>query len=107
MVSAFRRRSLSKTQAGFAITELIVSAAIFSSISLGLLMGFTSLERNYVATSDFSLNHADEMRIPDYMAMDLRRAIAVQPAENDTTILIRARYPQTGTPHTPAPQGPA
>ena len=102
MMSAFRRRSLSKTQAGFAITELIVSAAIFSSISLGLLMGFTSLERNYVATSDFSLNHADEMRISDYMAMDLRRAIAVQPAENDTTILIPAYYDQTGTPQTPA-----
>jgi type II secretory pathway component PulJ len=105
MVSAFRRRSLSKTQAGYAITELIVSTAIFSSISLGLLMGFTSLERNYVATSDFSLNHADEMRISDYMAMDLRRAIAVQAARNDTTIFIPAYYDQTGTPQTPALDG--
>ena len=105
MVSAFRRRSLSKTQAGYTVTELIVSTAIFSSISLGLLMGFTSLERNYVATSDFSLNHADEMRISDYMAMDLRRAIAVQPAENDTTIFIPAYYDQTGTPQTPALDG--
>src|SRR5438874_3746781 len=105
MVSAFRRRSLSKTQAGFAITELIVSAAIFSSISLGLLMGFTSLERNYVATSDFTLNHADEMRISDYMAMDLRRAIAVQSAENDTTIFIPTYYDQTGSPQTPTLDG--
>ncbi len=105
MVSAFRRRSLSKTQAGYAITELVVSTAIFSSISLGLLMGFTSLERNYVATSDFSLNHADEMRISDYMAMDLRRAIAVQPAKNDTTIFIAAYYDQTGTPQTPTLDG--
>jgi type II secretory pathway component PulJ len=105
MVSAFRRRSLSKTQAGYAVTELIVSTAIFSSISLGLLMGFTSLERNYVATSDFSLNHADEMRISDYMAMDLRRAIAVQAARNDTTIFIPAYYDQTGTPQTPALDG--
>jgi type II secretory pathway component PulJ len=105
MVTPFRGRSLPKTQGGFAISELIVSTSIFCSISLGLLMGFTSLERNYVATSDFSLNHADEMRISDYMAMDLRRAIAVQSASNDTTIYIPAYYDQTGNPQTPTLDG--
>src|SRR5207245_10444394 len=98
MVSAFRCRSLSKTQAGYTVTELIVSTAIFSSISLGLLMGFTSLERNSVATSDFSLNHADEMRISDYMVMDLPRAIAVHTAGNDTKIFMPASDGQTGSP---------
>jgi type II secretory pathway component PulJ len=105
MVTAFRRRFLSKTQVGYAISELIVSTAIFSSVSLGLLMGFTSLERNYAATTDFTQNHADEMRISDYMAMDLRRAIAVQAATNDTTIFIPAYYDQTGAPQTPSLDG--
>ena len=105
MVTAFCARSLPKTQGGYAISELIVSTSIFCSISMGLLMGFTSLERNYAATSDFSLNHADEMRISDYMAMDLRRAIAIQAARNDTTIFIPAYYDQTGTPRTPALDG--
>ena len=105
MVTTFRRRSLPETEGGYAISELIVSTSIFCSISLGLLMGFTSLERNYAATSDFTLNHADEMRISDYMAMDLRRAIAVQAAVNDTTIFIPAYYDQTGTPRVPALDG--
>ncbi|MEY2555112.1 MAG: hypothetical protein QOJ36_763 [Verrucomicrobiota bacterium] len=105
MVTAFHRRSLPRTQVGFAISELIVSTSIFCSISLGLLMGFTSLERNYVATSDFSLNHADEMRISDYMALDLRRAVSVQAAQNDTTIYIPAYYDQTGNPQTPTLDG--
>jgi type II secretory pathway component PulJ len=105
MVNPFRHRSLPKTHGGFAISELIVSTSIFCSISLGLLMGFTSLERNYVATSDFSLNHADEMRISDYMALDLRRAVSVQAAKNDTTIYIPAYYDQTGNPQTPALDG--
>ncbi len=87
------------------IPELIVSTSIFCSISLGLLMGFTSLERNYEATSDFSLNHADEMRISDYMALDLRRAISVQAARNDTTIYIPAYYDQSGNPQTPTLDG--
>jgi type II secretory pathway component PulJ len=106
MVSGFGGRGFSPNiQGGYVISELIVSASIFCSISLGLLMGFTSLERNYAATSDFSLNHADEMRISDYMAMDLRRSIAVQAARNDTTIFIPAYYDQTGTPQTPALDG--
>jgi len=86
MVTGFCRQSLSKSQAGYAISELIVSTSIFCSISMGLLMGFTSLVRNYSATTDFTHNHADERRISDYMAMDLPRAIAVQAAENEPTI---------------------
>jgi type II secretory pathway component PulJ len=105
MVRAFRRRSLAKTRGGFAISELIVSTSIFCSISLGLLMGFTALERNYAASSDFSHNHADEMRISDYMALDLRRAISVQAARNDTTIFIPAYYDQNGVPQTPTLDG--
>src|SRR5439155_1103444 len=83
MVTGFGRSRSGAKKAGYVVSELIVSSSIFCSISLGLLMGFTSLERNYAATSDFSVNHADEMRISDYMAMDLRRAIAVQAAKND------------------------
>src|SRR5437867_3193777 len=90
---------------GYALAELIISSTIFFVISLGLLIGFTSLERNYAATSDFSLNHADEMRISDFMALDLRRATAVQAAENDTTIYIPAYYDQSGNPQTPSLDG--
>ena len=105
MVTNFLGRLSPKTQNGYVISELIVSTSIFCSISLGLLMGFTSLERNYAATTDFTQNHADEMRISDYMAMDLRRAIAVQAAQNDTTIFIPQYYDSTGTPQTPTLDG--
>lgn len=99
------RKTRFPASAGYAISELIVSCSIFCSISLGLLMGFTSLERNYAATSDFSQNHADEMRISDYMAMDLRRAISIQAARNDTTIYIPSYYDGTGNPQTPTLDG--
>ncbi|CAA9261966.1 MAG: hypothetical protein AVDCRST_MAG42-2789 [uncultured Chthoniobacterales bacterium] len=77
---------------GFALGELIISTAIFSSVSAGLILGFVSLRRNYEATSDFAMNHGDQMRISDYLALDFRRAIAVVPAQNDTTIYIPAYY---------------
>src|SRR5436309_9463106 len=105
MVTGFGRSRSGAKKGGYAVAELIVSTSIFCSISLGLLMGFTSLERNYAATSDFSIIHADEMRISDYMALDLRRAVSVQAATNDVTIYIPAYYDQTGAPQTPTLDG--
>jgi type II secretory pathway component PulJ len=87
---------------GFLLSEVMVSTLIFAAISMGLLMGFTALERNYSATTQYALNHADEMRISDYLALDLRRALSVQAARNDTTIFIPSYYDSSGNPRTPA-----
>lgn len=95
----------SQRERGFTISELMVSSAIFSSICLGLLMGFVALERNFAAATDFAINHADEMRISDYMALDLRRALAVDAAQNDTTIYIPSYYDAQGNPQTPTLDG--
>lgn len=88
-------------ESAFTLPEVMISTTIFSAICIGLLMGFTGLERNYAAATDFAVNHADEMRISDYMALDLRRALAVVPGENDTVIQIPAYYDDAGEPQTP------
>lgn len=90
---------------GFSLSELVVSCGVFSALSFGLLIGFTSLERNYVASTDFALNHSDQMRISDYLALDLRRAVSVQAAQNDTTIYIPNYYDSSGIPQTPSLDG--
>jgi hypothetical protein len=84
--------------AAFLISEVMISTIVFAAISGALLLGFTALERNYTATSTFALNHADEMRISDYLALDLRRALAIQAARNDTTISIPDYYDSAGNP---------
>lgn len=88
-------------RAGFALSETMISIGIFSAVSVGLLMGFTSLERNFTATADFATNHADQMRISDYLARDLRRALTVTATANDTTISIPPYYDVSGVPQTP------
>lgn len=90
-----------RSNAGFAIAEMLLSSVLFATISAALLMGFIALERSYSATTDFATNHADEMRISDYMALDLRRALAVNAARNDTTIYIPCYYDQNGAPQSP------
>ena len=89
---AFGRTRKQQSIRGFALGEMIISTAIFSSVSAGLILGFVSLKRNYEATADFAVNHGDQMRISDYLALDFRRAISVQAAQNDTTIYIPAYY---------------
>ncbi len=92
-------------QGAFTLTEVMISAVVFSTISLGLMMGFVSLERNFAATTDFATNHADAIRISDYLALDLRRALAVQAAQNDTTIAIPSYYDANGAPRMPTLDG--
>lgn len=92
--------------AGFTLTELMVTLTIFSGVGLSLLMGFVSLERNYSATTDFALSHGDEMRVSDYMALDFRRALAIDPLlPNDASIYIPAYYDANNAPVTPTLNG--
>lgn len=82
--------------AGFALAELLISCAVFAAVSMGLYMAFTSLKRSYAATTDFAINHADQMRISDYLALDFRRAVAVTVSTNDTTVTIPNYYDASG-----------
>jgi type II secretory pathway component PulJ len=98
-------RSSARCNTGFALSEVMFSTIIFAAVSLGLILGFISLERNYAATTDFATNHADEMRISDYLALDLRRAVSLTASHNDTTIWIPKYYGVDGQPQTPALDG--
>lgn len=91
----------------FALGELVISTAIFSSVSAALILGFVSLKRNYAATTDFAINHADQMRISDHLALDLRRAVKLEAVKNDTAIFIPCYYDSTvaRSPQTPMLDG--
>ncbi len=87
------------------LAEMMISVVIFTTICMGLLMGMVSLERNFVATTDFATNHADAIRISDYLALDLRRALTVQAAQNNTTITVPSYYDANGAPQMPTLDG--
>src|SRR3954470_22702402 len=95
-------RSRRSSCAGFNLAELMISTTIFSMVSGALLMSFTALKKNYVATTDFATNHADQMRIADYLALDFRRAVKIdppvtnaQPVTNDVSVYVPSYYDST------------
>lgn len=100
------RSPMSLAEGGFTLVELMIATVIYTAVTAGLMTGFTALLRNYEATRDFAVHHADEMRISDYLALDFRRASAVPSAAmNDTTIRIPSYYDVSGIPQTPSLDG--
>jgi type II secretory pathway component PulJ len=100
------RPGLARHTAAFTLAEVMISVAIFSTAGLALLLGFVALERSYSATTDFALSHGDEMRLSDYLALDFRRALAVDPLQpNDASIYIPAYYDNNNLPVTPSLDG--
>ena len=103
MVASFTCRwRQDRSSGGFTLAEMMMATTIVSVVSAALLMGFVSLKRNYAATTDFAINHADQMRISDYMAMDFRRAVKVDPPNrNDVSIYIPTYYDESTPARTP------
>jgi type II secretory pathway component PulJ len=98
-------RSSARRAGGFLLLDTMIAMSIFTAISMALIMGFVSLERNFAATTDFATNHTDALRISDYLALDLRRALSIQTAQNETTVTIPAYYDANGLPQTPQLDG--
>ncbi len=93
MVVPSGKRSRRFSRAGYSLSEVMMATAITAIISASLLLAFVSLKRNYAATTDFAVNHADQMRLSDYMAQDFRRAIKLDPpATNDVTLYLPVYY---------------
>jgi prepilin-type N-terminal cleavage/methylation domain-containing protein len=90
---------------GFTLAEIMVSMAAFSMVSAALLLASTSLRRNASAVSDYSSDHADQMRLSDYIAMDLRRSISVGTLStpNNVSMVIPEYMPTPAPGPTPQP----
>lgn len=83
----------------------MVAAGVIGMIAGGVGMAFVAMQRNLSATRDYATNHADEMRISDYLALDLRRALSVaisgSGGTTKVTLTIPNYYDSNGNPRMP------
>src|SRR5438477_9668949 len=94
-----------RCEGGFTLAEVMIAAGVFGAVSLALLMAFTSMQRSFAAVSRYSIDHAAQMRLSDYIALDLRRSLSVGALGNQNSIsMVIAQYLPTPAPSpTPAP----
>ena len=91
----------------FTVTEMAVAGGIAAAILAGLSLASVALQRSFVAIEDYAKGQNDQMRISDYLALDLRRAFSVSITGSSAqppvkvTLTIPNFYASANTPNDP------
>ncbi len=67
----------------FTLLEAMIAMTMSAIVLVATLTGVVALQKSYASTEEYATGMADQMRLLDYLALDLRRAIAV-PANGKT-----------------------
>ena len=59
---------------GFTLVEVMLGAGLTAVLLVAALSGVVALQKSYSATESYGTGLADQMRLLDYLAQDLRRA---------------------------------
>ena len=91
----------------FTVAEMAVAGGIATAILAGLSFASVALQRSFVAIEDYAKGQNDQMRISDYLALDLRRAFSVtitgSPTQPPVTVKLTIPnfYASANTPNDP------
>lgn len=99
-LSRARRRALTQV-------EVMVSAAVLSLLCAAVVVGALVIQRSFRATGNYVMKEAAQMRLLDYMALDLRRALTVNTDDGSESIELTVPdfYQPDGTRRQPHIQG--
>ncbi len=94
--------SLKKSRrAAYTLVEVCMAGAATSLVLAALVAGSMALQRTFAATLDYANGQDDQMRISDYLAVDMRRSVGVTTSSNGVTITLPNFYQSDGTPYPP------
>ena len=91
--------------AGLTLLELLFATSITGVMVGGLLVGAVLIQRSFAASRHYLDAQAAQVRLIDYMSLDLRRALTVSTSENQLSLTIPDFYSSDGEPRTPMIQG--
>jgi prepilin-type N-terminal cleavage/methylation domain-containing protein len=101
MISPLLRRV---SRAGFTLTEMMVSVSVGGFIVGAMILGTSAFQGLFFAEDDYYQSTADQMRVLDYIARDVRNAISGTVSNNGATLtVLLPDYidPATNLPRTP------
>lgn len=93
-----------KRACAFTIVEMVIAAAVGAIAMATLFSAVISIQRCFIGAEGFGMAKADQSRLSDYLALDLRRALTITPVTDGSAILsleIPAYYDSDGKPRTP------
>lgn len=82
----------------YTMVEMLMAMGVCGMVLSGLLAGSVALQRSFAATVDYSNGLNDQMRISDYLAVDMRRAATIVPdTTGGITLTLPNYYNSDGT----------
>ena len=67
----------------FTLVEVMMAAAMTAVVVVAAMTGAVSLQKSYSASEQYATGMADQMRLLDYLALDLRRAVSTPTMDTD------------------------
>ena len=64
-------------RAAYTLVELMMAMAMTAVVVVAALSGIVALQKSYAATEQYASGMADQARLLDYLALDLRRAMTI------------------------------
>jgi type II secretory pathway pseudopilin PulG len=95
----------SRSLGAWTLAELMVAMAISSLLCAALITGTISLQKSFIASRHHILAQSEQMRLIDYMNLDLRRALSVTTGTDRLTVTIPDYYDSFGEPRDPEIKG--
>ena len=95
------RRFTSIRRSGFTLPEVLIATSVFSIMAAAIFGVSIAVQKNYRACRHQMRSQSEQMRVLDYMALDLRRALTVSTGDNQLTLTIPDYYTSSGTPRDP------
>lgn len=94
-----RTSQLRASRSAFTLIETIFGISILSIATAAIYIGSLSLQRSFRAAKHYSTTHAAQLRVLDYVSLDLRRAYAVKQGDKEITMLIPDYYDRANPSH--------
>ena len=89
------------TSKGWTISELMIAATTSSVLAAGLMVGAYTIQKSYQASRHHVTAQAQQLRLMDYINLDLRRALTVDAQTERLKITTPDYYDADGSPRDP------
>src|SRR4051812_37378969 len=92
-------------RAGFAMAEMMITIGVASVVVGAAVLGTSTFQSLFFAEDDYYQSTADQMRVLDYIACDVRNALSGTVSNNGQTLTVQVPDyidPSTNLPRTPS-----
>ena len=100
------RLNLLRLQTGVTIVELLISSAITAVLASVLAVGLFMTQKSFLAAQHYAKSQCAQLRILDYIALDLRRSLSVTPRSDGGLDLTIPDYYVSSNPKEAAARNP-